>query len=264
MATTDAEKILELQAALNALKDSEATRVEAARVSAVSVKLPPFWSDKTTLWFAQAEAQFALRSITEQKTKFNHVLAILDSKTAERAMDIIAAPGDTAYDDLKARLTGAFSLSDPEKAARLLDMTGLGDQTPSQLIDRMLMLVPARQDPGFLVRELFMRQLPTDVRAHLAQSSKTGTTPEALRELALEADRHFTSLGSRVTSVSKTSQEVADVNATSNRRRLCFFHARFGAKALKCSPPCDWKPSTKISSTLPNQENSKSGRNSSN
>ena len=54
MATTDAEKILELQAALNALKDSEAARVEAARVSAVSVKLPPFWSDKTTLWFAQA------------------------------------------------------------------------------------------------------------------------------------------------------------------------------------------------------------------
>ena len=44
-------------------------------------------------------------------------------------MDIIAAPGDTAYDDLKARLTGAFSLSDPEKAARLLDMTGLGGCT---------------------------------------------------------------------------------------------------------------------------------------
>ena len=65
MATTDAEKILELQAALEALKVSEAARVEAARVSAVSVKLPPFWNDKTTLWFAQAEAQFALRNITE-------------------------------------------------------------------------------------------------------------------------------------------------------------------------------------------------------
>ena len=142
MATTDAEKILELQAALEQLKASEAARVEAARVSAVSVKLPPFWSDKTTLWFAQAEAQFALRNITEQRTKFNHVLAILDSRTAERAMDIIAAPGETAYNDLKARLTGAFSLSDPEKADRLLDMTGLGDQTPSQRIDRMLMLVP--------------------------------------------------------------------------------------------------------------------------
>ena len=264
MATTDAEKVLELQAALEALKVSEAARVEAARVSAVSVKLPPFWNDKTTLWFAQAEAQFALRNITEQRTKFNHVLAILDSRTAERAMDIIAAPGETAYDDLKVRLTGAFSLSDPEKADRLLDMAGLGDQTPSQLIDRMLMLVPAGQNPGFLVRQLFMRQLPTEVRAHLAQSSKTGTTPEALRELALEADRYFTSLGSKVSSVSETSQEVTDANAISNRRKLCFFHARFGAKALKCSPPCDWKPSPKTSTTLPNQGNSQSGRNTSN
>ena len=264
MATTDAEKILELQAALEALKVSEAARVEAARVSAVSVKLPPFWNDKTTLWFAQAEAQFALRNITEQRTKFNHVLAILDSRTAERAMDIIAAPGETAYDDLKVRLTGAFSLSDPEKADRLLDMTGLGDQTPSQLIDRMLMLVPAGQNPGFLVRQLFMRQLPADVRAHLAQSSKTGTTPEALRELALEADRYFTSLGSKVSSVSETSQEVTDANAISNRRRLCFFHAKFGAKALKCSMPCDWKPLTKAPTMLPNQGNSQSGRNISN
>ena len=264
MATTDAEKILELQAALEALKVSEAPRVEAARVSAVSVKLPPFWSDKTALWFAQAEAQFALRNITEQRTKFNHVLAILDSRTAERAMDIIAAPGETAYDNLKARLTGAFSLSDPEKADRLLDMTGLGDQTPSQLVDRMLMLVPAGQNPGFLVRQLFMRQLPADVRAHLAQSSKTGTTPEALRELALEADRYFTSLGSKVSSVSETSHEATDTNAVSSRRRFCWFHAKFGAKALKCLPPCDWKPSPKTPSTSPNQGNSRGGRNPSN
>ena len=264
MATTDAEKVLELQAALEALKVSEAARVEAARVSAVSVKLPPFWNDKTTLWFAQAEAQFALRNITEQRTKFNHVLAILDSRTAERAMDIIAAPGETAYDDLKVRLTGAFSLSDPEKADRLLDMTGLGDQTPSQLIDRMLMLVPAGQNPGFLVRQLFMRQLPADVRAHLAQSSKTGTTPEALRELALEADRYFTSLGSKVSSVSETSHEATDTNAVSSRRRFCWFHAKFGAKALKCLPPCDWKPSPKTPSTSLNQGNAQGGRNLSN
>ena len=74
---------------MKALED--ALKASEARVSAVSVKLPPFWPDKARLWFAQAEAQFALRNITEQRTKFNHVLAILDSTTAERAMD----PGGT-------------------------------------------------------------------------------------------------------------------------------------------------------------------------
>ena len=30
--------------------------LKEARVTAVSVKLPPFWPDKAVLWFVQAEA----------------------------------------------------------------------------------------------------------------------------------------------------------------------------------------------------------------
>ena len=43
----------------------------AARVTAVSVKLPPFWPEKTRLWFAQAEAQFDVKGITVEKTKYS-------------------------------------------------------------------------------------------------------------------------------------------------------------------------------------------------
>ena len=86
----------------NALKDSE------AKVAAVSVKLPPFWPDKAVLWFVQAEAQFLLRNITTDKTKFAHVMTMLDSKTAEYAMDIIRnPPEDDSYGTLKERLTTA-------------------------------------------------------------------------------------------------------------------------------------------------------------
>ena len=93
----------EVEARVKALEEAlEAS--EAARSSAVSIKLPPFWPDKTKLWFAQAEAQFLLKHITEQRTKFAHVLSMLDSRTAEQAMDIIGALGNNAYDDLKARL----------------------------------------------------------------------------------------------------------------------------------------------------------------
>ena len=42
----------------------------AAMAAAVSVKLPPFWPDKTDLWFAQAEAQFTIKNITTEKTKY--------------------------------------------------------------------------------------------------------------------------------------------------------------------------------------------------
>ena len=48
----------------------------AARVTAVSVKLPPFWPEKTRLWFAQAEAQFDVKGITVEKTKYSYVPAL--------------------------------------------------------------------------------------------------------------------------------------------------------------------------------------------
>ena len=64
----------------------------AARVTAVSVKLPPFWPEKTRLWFAKAEAQFDVKGITVEKTKYSYVVSMLDEKTAEQAMDIIETP----------------------------------------------------------------------------------------------------------------------------------------------------------------------------
>ena len=106
---------------VNALE--EKLKAAEARVSAVSIKLPPFWPDKVKLWFAQAEAQFVIRGITVEQTRFAHVVSMLDSKSAEFAMDIIEnPPTDDPYITLKKRLTGAFAISDDEKAARLLEI----------------------------------------------------------------------------------------------------------------------------------------------
>ena len=169
----------ELKQAVAIAVEEEREKVRTAQLSAVSIKLPQFWPDKTRFWFAQAEAQFETRNITNEKTMFNHVVLVLDSKTATQALDIIENPDPTnPYTVLKERLTKAYSLSDSEKASRLIDMAGLGDRTPSQCLADMLQWVPRGQvaDPGFLFRELFLRQLPAEVRTQLAQTSKTGTT----------------------------------------------------------------------------------------
>ena len=53
-------------------------------VTAVSVKLPEWWPESAALWFSQAEAQFALKGIVYQKTKFFYIISALDNATASR------------------------------------------------------------------------------------------------------------------------------------------------------------------------------------
>jgi hypothetical protein len=50
-----------------------------------------------------------------------------------------------------------------------------------------------------------LRQLPNDIQTQLAQSTKTGTGADDLRALALEADKYFSSMGSRISAVSRMS-----------------------------------------------------------
>lgn len=52
-------------------------------LSAVSVKLPPLWTSNAKAWFEQAEAQFVLRNIFLEETRYFHVISALDAATAE-------------------------------------------------------------------------------------------------------------------------------------------------------------------------------------
>ncbi|GFR76394.1 retrovirus-related Pol polyprotein [Elysia marginata] len=114
-------------------------------VESVAIKLPTFWVTSPLAWFAQTEAQFALRNITQDETKYFHVLAALDTNTATRALSLLTAPPPSnKYGALKEFLISAFGLTDEERASTLLDLRGLGDYKPSELVDNMLSLLGRR------------------------------------------------------------------------------------------------------------------------
>ena len=49
--------------------------------NAVSLKLPTFWASQPQVWFEQAEAQFHIRQITADDTKYYYVISALDQDT---------------------------------------------------------------------------------------------------------------------------------------------------------------------------------------
>ena len=56
------------------------------------IKLPEFWEFSQTAWFAQTEAQFAIRDITDDTLRYYHVVSALGRSTATRAESFIANP----------------------------------------------------------------------------------------------------------------------------------------------------------------------------
>ena len=228
-------------------------------------KLPEFWPEAPDMWFARAEAEFTLRSITLDTTKYGYLVAHLPENVALRVRDAINnPPDDNPYASLKERLLKVFTLTRAQRAARLLSFPQTTDERPSVVLDRMLALLPSSvdtTDPGFLFEELFLRALDAETRALLA-----GKKHESLREMAETADAFWSRRSvppPAVHAVDPTPVAVAPdfcdhqcmavrpspvsqpapADSRGGGDTFCWYHASWGARATRCRKPCAWKPS---------------------
>jgi hypothetical protein len=208
----------------------------------VAVKLPPFWPTAAKVWFRQVEAQFHIRGIVADETKYFYVVSVLDQDTATKISDVLDdPPAENKYAAIKVRLLGAFDLTESQRAAQLLHMGDLGDRKPSQLMDDMLGLVGGHR-VCFLFKQIFLEQMPDDIRVMLADEDFGD-----LRRLATKADtlwhsrRHDVGVNKvgrcQHNSSSKTSLSKGNKSGQDNAA-WCFFHNRWGADARNCREPC--------------------------
>ena len=143
---------------------------------------------------------------------------------------------------MKERLIATFGLGRRERASRLLRMRGLGDRKPSQLMDEMLALLDGHT-PCFLFEQIFLEQLPEDVRLSLANADFSD-----LRAVALLADTLWLARNqgdsahntvSPVSTFPKRRHKLSNKPvASTDAKDLCFYHARYGVKAHRCVAPC--------------------------
>ncbi|XP_028160082.1 uncharacterized protein LOC114352619 [Ostrinia furnacalis] len=193
MANAELQAELEELRAKNAIlqSDLQKARLEPKQESSndqvcrVSVKLPPFWTDRPTIWFAQVEAQFHLAGITTDMTKFSHVIGAIDQRVIGEIEDIVMnPPEENKYLKLKEELIRRLSTSEEQRVRRLLSDEELGDRKPSTFLRHLKSLAGSTLKDEGLLRQLWLRRLPNQVQAILAAQADL-----SLDKLADLADR---------------------------------------------------------------------------
>ena len=135
-------------------------------------------------------------------------------------------------------------LTQSKRANLLLDISGLGDKNPSELMDSMLGLL-GTEKPCFLFREILLRQMPVDVRAHLIHAQIND-----LKEMARLADKlyipHRLSAQAVVKKFPTQRKQISNETETPKPEDFhgkCFYHHTYGSNARQCRPPCNYSPS---------------------
>ena len=165
-----AEDVKCLVDALKLLGPSGAA-TSAPTAAATAVKLPTFWKQEPVLWFAQVEALFSSKGIVQDQTKYDYVVAALDSSTIlEIKPTIVSPPSSDRYDNIKTALKDAFDRPQCAKDAELLGITDIGDRTPTSHLRYLRSL---NSDGSTLLQACFLSHLPADVRAIVTAQGHT-------------------------------------------------------------------------------------------
>lgn len=262
------------QANANNVRSANGEQSSVPIINRVSVKVPPFWSENPEVWFAQIEAQFSIAGVHSDSSKFNTVVAAIESKVLSQIADAIINPPETGkYDNLKKQLLERFGASEAERMRQLLSELELADKKPSQLLNEMRHL-GAKNISTQLLESLWLGRLPASVRAILQVSTEqlkekalladkimevgdfksyvaTANTSQApndindrierieksLEKINHQRNRSRTNSRSHSKSTGKREQSNSQPNQNSN---WCWYHATFKNRAKNCRSPCSF------------------------
>ncbi|XP_066585465.1 uncharacterized protein [Prorops nasuta] len=239
-------------------------------------QLPAFMSEAPDVWFVLIEAEFSASRVRIDDTKYLAVLRALDAQTLRLLTDVLRHPPEKGkYEHLKEAILNRLVESRSKQVDKLLRNLTLRDKKPSQLLREMRDL--AKGDIGAdILHQLWLERLPAHVRPHLLTSSTFGL--DGVAELADRLFDVFSSSYTVAATSSSNScnekrleqrldemqslilncmQEIKELKLTQQsnnsknfrqrprsrsktpaRRKLCYYHERFGKQAKKCEEHC--------------------------
>lgn len=153
------------------------------KIAQINFKPPPFWKANPVVWFHQVEAYFSTFNIKKDATRFNYIVAAIDSSVLNQVSDCIISPPEVnKFENLKSRLIATFGDTATQKLKKLLGEVELGDKRPSHLFREMAALAGANFDKN-LLKTLWLQRLPSQLQSILSISE------EPVEKLIMMADK---------------------------------------------------------------------------
>ncbi|XP_066592984.1 uncharacterized protein [Prorops nasuta] len=238
-------------------------------------QLPAFMSEAPDIWFLIIEAEFSAAKIRSDDTKYLAVLKALDGGTLRSLTDVLRHPPEKGrYENLKSMILNKLVEPRSKQVDNLLRNPTLGDKKPFQLLREMRDL--AKGDIGKdILHQLWLERLPAHIRPHLLTSSNldldgvveladrlldvfsssytvAATSGSTYKEARLEKrlddmqalilncmqEIKELRLTQRTFDPGNMKQKHRSRSRTPARKKLCYYHERFGKQAQKCAEPC--------------------------
>lgn len=243
-----------------------------------SVRPPAFFKSNPVLWFLQMEAHFEINRLISDRTRYNAIVASIDSLVLAQVSDIVFSPPETdKYITLKRRILDRFAESDESRLKKLLTGLSLGDRKPSHLLREMKELAGSGLSTAAL-KSLWLQRLPTQCQAILSVSHEPLDAMSALADKICEVSfsevyalspksgssepgtlenkfdnllNKFQSLEKQISNLSRAKSPVltrlpsrspSRLNPkTTLDKSLCWYHRKFSDRAAKCIKPCNFR-----------------------
>lgn len=201
-----------------------------------------------------AEAAFGRKNITDGNHQFDLCLRFLAEDTIERVRDVLRTADrvDNPYISLKEELIRLYAPNVLEQLNGIIFAPELGGQPPSQLMNKLLSMLPAGEPAGLLFKHHFILRLPSDIRDQVAKKLEKLSA----KELAEYADSRWHVRNSRPPPVAMTAAvepaSIEDLSETvaamsvgkASRRRRGGKHAgadgRVESKPFVCLRHCKY------------------------
>ena len=233
---------------------SSQPELQHAPVNRVTIKPPPFYRTNPTVWFRQMESQFVLAGITNDTTKYHHILAAIPEDVA------INLPLEIEdYSSLKDSITQVYQKSTTELIEEALGTISLDGQKPSVCllrIQRKLSECHLTMDND-VIKHRLMQAMPISTRSSL--SAHLDLPPDKFAKLAdtiysyskdtFQDNTHVYATQHSSSSSYTRQPQLTPRNSTADniqpfspgqRPKICRFHLFFANSAKRCKPWCKW------------------------